>query len=113
MLDLHSRRVVAWAAREIRRSMSRKGDCWDNSAAESFFAILRAELVDDERYARAKSRCVASATTSTTSTTSSGATRTPATSTLSSSNCDQLFNSVRHSQPVHGNGDLHANYSLR
>jgi len=31
-------------------SMSRKGDCWDNAVAESFFATLRAELVDDERY---------------------------------------------------------------
>lgn len=97
MLDLHSRRVVAWAtspsndtalaldvlrralrarrpppgllhhsdrgspyasddyraelrAHGVRRSMSRKGDCWDNSVAESFFATLRAELVDHERY---------------------------------------------------------------
>jgi len=32
-------------------SMSRKGDCWDNAVAESFFATLRVELVDDERYA--------------------------------------------------------------
>jgi putative transposase len=31
-------------------SMSRKGDCWDNAVAESFFATLRAELVDHERY---------------------------------------------------------------
>ena len=31
-------------------SMSRKGDCWDNAPSESFFATLRAELVDDERY---------------------------------------------------------------
>ena len=30
-------------------SMSRKGDCWDNAVAESFFATLRVELVDDER----------------------------------------------------------------
>jgi transposase InsO family protein len=30
--------------------MSRKGDCWDNAVAESFFATLRAELVDHERY---------------------------------------------------------------
>jgi transposase InsO family protein len=28
------------------QSMSRKGDCWDNAVAESFFATLRAELVD-------------------------------------------------------------------
>ncbi len=35
----------------MRASMSRKGDCWDNAVAESFFATLRAELVDDARYA--------------------------------------------------------------
>jgi putative transposase len=28
-------------------SMSRKGDCWDNAVAESFFATLKTELVDD------------------------------------------------------------------
>jgi putative transposase len=97
MLDLHSRRVVGWAAsanndtelaldalrralrsrkpppgllhhtdrgspyasddyraelraNRVRRSMSRKGDCWDNAVAESFFATLRVELVDHERY---------------------------------------------------------------
>ena len=31
-------------------SMSRTGDCWDNAVAESFFATLKAELVDHERY---------------------------------------------------------------
>jgi putative transposase len=30
--------------------MSRTGDCWDNAVAESFFATLKAELVDHERY---------------------------------------------------------------
>lgn len=38
-------------AHSLRRSMSRKGDCWDNAVAESFFATLRAELVDHSRYA--------------------------------------------------------------
>jgi transposase InsO family protein len=41
---------AALAQRGIVASMSRKGDCWDNAVAESFFATLRAELVDDERY---------------------------------------------------------------
>ena len=29
----------------IIQSMSKKGDCWDNSVAESFFHILKTELV--------------------------------------------------------------------
>lgn len=31
-------------------SMSRKGDCWDNAVAESFFSTLKVELVHKERY---------------------------------------------------------------
>ena len=55
----HADRGVQYAAHgyrtRLRRhgmvcSMSRKGDCWDNAVAESFFATLRAELVDHERY---------------------------------------------------------------
>jgi len=42
---------AALGARGLVQSMSRVGDCWDNAVAESFFATLRAELVDDERYA--------------------------------------------------------------
>jgi putative transposase len=40
----------ALAERGMIASMSRKGDCWDNAVSESFFATLRAELVDDEHY---------------------------------------------------------------
>ena len=40
----------ALAVHAMTPSMSRTGDCWDNAVAESFFATLRAELVDDERY---------------------------------------------------------------
>lgn len=32
-------------------SMSRKGDCWDNAVAESFFATVKGELIDHENYA--------------------------------------------------------------
>ncbi|RRJ87391.1 hypothetical protein EG849_15370 [Flavobacterium macacae] len=28
----------------VTRSMSRKGDCWDNAVAESFFKSLKTEL---------------------------------------------------------------------
>ena len=31
--------------------MSRKGNCWDNAVAESFFGTLKGELVDHEIYA--------------------------------------------------------------
>ena len=31
-------------------SMSRKGDCWDNAVAESFFSILRTELIYHNEY---------------------------------------------------------------
>ena len=41
----------------IECSMSRKGDCWDNAPAESFFATLKKELVHRDRYAtRAEAR---------------------------------------------------------
>ena len=32
-------------------SMSRKGNCWDNAVAESFFHSMKTELVYTERYA--------------------------------------------------------------
>jgi len=31
--------------------MSRRGDCWDNAVAESFFATLKVELVHDAIWA--------------------------------------------------------------
>ena len=34
----------------IECSMSRKGDCWDNAAMESFFHTLKTECVHHERY---------------------------------------------------------------
>ena len=32
-------------------SMSRKGNCWDNAVAESFFATLELELILNHRWA--------------------------------------------------------------
>lgn len=34
----------------VRRSMSRKGNCWDNAVAESFFSSLKFELEDHARW---------------------------------------------------------------
>jgi len=38
------------AKHEFIKSMSRKGYCWDSAVAESFFAIMKCELVYHERY---------------------------------------------------------------
>jgi putative transposase len=32
------------------KSMSRKGDCWDNAVAESFFATIKGEMIDHDIY---------------------------------------------------------------
>lgn len=56
----HSDRGSPYASEDYRTalsrhglvaSMSRKGDCWDNAVAESFFGTLKTELVDHELYA--------------------------------------------------------------
>jgi len=53
-LIFHSDRGVQYACEEFRRllqkhqiiqSMSRKGNCWDNAVAESFFKIIKSELI--------------------------------------------------------------------
>jgi putative transposase len=41
----------ALAARGIQCSMSRKGNCWDNAVAESFFSSLKMEFVHDADFA--------------------------------------------------------------
>ncbi len=40
----------ALEARGIECSMSRKGDCWDNAVAESFFASMKREMEDIENF---------------------------------------------------------------
>ena len=53
-LIFHSDRGVQYASKKfvntiesynIKRSMSRKGNCWDNAVAESFFKSLKTELI--------------------------------------------------------------------
>jgi putative transposase len=56
----HSDRGVQYASKEftnhlnsnkhVIRSMSRKGNCWDNAVAESFFKSLKTELVYHQNY---------------------------------------------------------------
>jgi len=55
----HSDRGVQYACTDYRNlltkhgmicSMSRKGDCWDNAAMESFFASLKTECTHHRRY---------------------------------------------------------------
>ena len=41
----------ALAAAGAVKSMSEKGDCWDNAVAESFFATIKGEMIDHEDYA--------------------------------------------------------------
>ena len=59
-LICHSDRGCQYASQEYRavltahgcvQSMSRKGDCWDNAVAESFFATLEHELLADADFA--------------------------------------------------------------
>lgn len=55
VLIFHSDHGVQYACNEfkelllsyklVKRSMSRKGDCWDNAVAESFFKTLKVELI--------------------------------------------------------------------
>lgn len=58
-LLFHSDRGVQYACSEFRKqlaglpitqSMSRKGDCWDNSPAESFFKTLKTEMVYHQEF---------------------------------------------------------------
>lgn len=45
------------AAHGMKASMSRKGDCWDNAVAESFFATLELELIANSNWrTRAEAR---------------------------------------------------------
>jgi putative transposase len=58
-LIFHSDRGVQYACKEFRsqlktykvnQSMSRKGNCWDNAVAESFFKIIKSEMIYHTTY---------------------------------------------------------------
>ena len=58
-LVFHSDRGIQYACNEFRRhlmgfpvsqSMSRKGNCWDNAVAESFFKTMKTEMVYHENF---------------------------------------------------------------
>jgi putative transposase len=67
-LIFHSDRGVQYACTEFKeliatksfvvQSMSRKGDCWDNAVAESFFKTLKTEWVYRTKYATKKQATV-------------------------------------------------------
>jgi putative transposase len=59
-LIFHSDRGIQYAAQSftdlldsykcVERSMSRKGNCWDNAVAESFFKTIKVELIYTNKY---------------------------------------------------------------
>ena len=58
-LLIHSDRSIQYVSKEYQQllsyyeitcSMSRRGDCWDNAVAESFFHTLKTECVYHEYY---------------------------------------------------------------
>jgi putative transposase len=67
-LIFHSDRGIQYACNEfknllagyklVKRSMSRKGDCWDNAVAESFFKTLKVECVYQENYKTRKQAAI-------------------------------------------------------
>jgi len=68
-LIFHSDRGVQYACTEFKeiletnksviRSMSRKGDCWDNAVAESFFKTLKTELIYRNNFTSRKQAALA------------------------------------------------------
>ncbi len=62
-LMIHSDRGIQYCSDEFRtllrqkefiQSMSRKGNCWDNAVAESFFKTLKSEHLEEHDYATQK-----------------------------------------------------------
>jgi len=68
-LIFHSDRGIQYACLEftqlldsykkIERSMSRKGNCWDNAVAESFFKTIKTELIYQTKYLNTQTASIA------------------------------------------------------
>lgn len=68
-LIFHSDRGIQYAStafrnllnshHEVQQSMSRKGNCWDNAVAESFFKTIKVELIYRNRYERKEQAALA------------------------------------------------------
>lgn len=61
-LMVHSDRGIQYASKDFRKmlskygyiqSMSRKGNCWDNAVAESFFGSLKTQLIHHRKFQNA------------------------------------------------------------
>jgi len=46
VLQISSKAIMVF----VKRSMSRKGNCWDNAVAESFFKSLKIEWIYNHKY---------------------------------------------------------------
>jgi len=44
ILDLYDHKIVGWSMSD-KINTSRKGNCWDNAVAESFFKSLKVEAI--------------------------------------------------------------------
>jgi transposase InsO family protein len=77
---------------------------WDNAFAESFFASLRAELVDHERFVTRRAAINAIADYINNFYNAERRHSRLGYLSPSSSNCEHTFRSERHSQAVHGTG---------
>jgi transposase InsO family protein len=68
-LLFHSDRGIQYACNDfvnlldsysgVERSMSRKGNCWDNAVAESFFKTLKVELIYQTRFTSREAAAIA------------------------------------------------------
>jgi transposase InsO family protein len=89
----------------ITQSLSRRGQCWDNSVAESWFATYKAELVDPASGPPWPGSAPPHSTTSKSSTTAGAVTPPSATSVPpDTSSTGNTPPPRRHNQPVRQNG---------